>query len=118
MARKPAPKKPRFFRYFDTTIPVLKTCRLCGVWLAAAISEGQHVQADLTALDIVQQQLVILGGGRLFSFTRMSLVHLDAYRLTDPKFGVRYPGHRCGVKWEARLGTPVPQGLSDDQIPF
>lgn len=118
MAKKQV-KKPRFFRHFDTTVPVIKQCSRCGCWLAAGIAEGIHVQADLTALDPVQQQLVVLTGGRLFALTRMSMIELDSYRLRDPKFVVRYPGHRCGVRWESRLvGAGPVCGSSLEEIPF
>lgn len=99
----PKPKKPRFHRHLDTTIPVVKPCSVCGVWLAAGISEGLHTACDLTALDVTQQVLATFAGVRLYAITRTGLVELDRYRLTDPKFGGRFPRHRCGTVWESRL---------------
>lgn len=122
MPRKTAPKtkKPRFFRHFDTTIPVLRPCARCGCWLAAGIAEGMHVQIGLVALDIVQQQIATLGRMRLYALTRTGLIELDAYRLQDPKFGARYAEHRCNIRWESRLtrGGPVQMGSTSDIPPY
>lgn len=96
-------KKPRFFRHFDTTIPKIQPCRSCGVWLAAGIAEGMHVKVDLVALDRVQAVLATYARVRLFGMTRIGLIELDQYRLTDPKFGSPFPTHRCGTVWESRL---------------
>ncbi len=113
-------KKPRFFRYFDTTIPKFQTCSRCRCWLAAGVAEGLHVKVDLVALDLTQQMIATLGGIRLYALTRTGLVELDAYRLQDPKFKGRYPAHRCDIRWESRLppGGPVGIGSTSDIPPY
>lgn len=107
-------KKPRFFRHFDTTIPKVRPCRFCGVWLAAGIAEGMHVAVDLVALDQVQAILATFAHVRLYALTRTGLVELDHHRLTDPKFGRPFPGHRCGTRWESRL---PPAGRASNLAP-
>lgn len=89
--------------YFETTIPVIRPCPRCRVWLAAGVSEGMHVQAEFVALDPVQRVLVTLMGLRMFALTRTGLVHLDDYRLQDSRFVTYYPEHRCGVSWASNL---------------
>jgi hypothetical protein len=97
-------KKPRVRpEHFITTVPVIRPCARCGVWLAAGISEGMHVQAELTALDAEQTILAMLVKLRLFCLTRTGLVELDTYRLRDERFVSRLPEHRCGIPWESRL---------------
>ncbi len=102
---KKAPPRPVFF---ETTIPVVKPCRRCGVWVAAGVAEGMHVQAEFTGLDPTQAFMARLAGLRLFALTRMGLVELDAHRGEDPRFSTWYPEHRCGTVWESRL-----QGAGD-----
>lgn len=100
MARKKPAFKPEFL---ITTTPVIRPCRRCGVWLAAGIAEGCHVQAELAAVDDTQAIICIWTKIRLFGLMRTGLVELDATRLTDPRFRVKYPQHQCGVTWERRL---------------
>lgn len=100
-----APKKKRAIprpEYFVTTIPVIRPCRRCGVWLAAGIAEGIHSEAEITPIDFGQQLQAILMGLALFNLTRSGLVELDQSRLQAPR-GAIYPGHRCGVTWERRI---------------
>lgn len=89
--------------FFETTIPVIKPCRRCGVWLAAGVAEGQHVQAEFTALDPTQQLMCMLMGLRLFALTRSGLIQMDDSRLQDPRWIAKFPEHRCGSTWESRL---------------
>lgn len=99
----PKAKKVPRPEFFITTVPVIKPCRACGVWLAAGIAEGEHIRIDLTALDPVQAVLATIATVRLYALTRTGLVELDRYRLQDPAFTGRFPEHRCGTEWEARL---------------
>lgn len=119
MPSKKKPKPPRFFRHFDTTIPKIQPC-VCGVWLAAGISEGVHVKIDIVALDPVQAVMATIAQVRLYAITRTGLVELDRYRLTDPKFGRPYPVHRCGVRWESRLPAagPISRTSHTDTPPY
>lgn len=101
--------------YFSTTIPVLRPCPTCRVWLAAGIAEGMHVRVDLIALDPSQTMLALLLSLRLFSLTRTGLVEMDRHRIRDPRFNVRYPEHRCGVLWDSNLpgaGPVIPPATS------
>lgn len=99
------PKKKTFARpvFFETTIPVIKPCVRCGVWLAAGVSEGEHVQVEFTVLDPTQSVMCMLMGLRLFVLTRSGLVWMDDYRLQDPRFSAYQPEHRCGSTWESRV---------------
>jgi hypothetical protein len=51
---------------------------------------------------------------------RSGLIELDSYRIQDPKFGARYPEHRCGVRWPARLpgGGRLDSGSAADTPPY
>lgn len=102
------PKKRARVRpvFFETTLPVVKPCRHCHVWLAAGMAEGMHVQAEFTALDPTQAFVCMAMGLRLFAITRSGLVWLDDYRLQDPAFTAYFPEHRCGVVWESRVIGP------------
>lgn len=114
-------KKPRVRpEHFVTTIPVIRPCARCGVWLAAGISEGMHVSVDLTALDAEQSVLAMLLKLRLFCLTRVGLVELDSYRLQDAQFASRLPEHRCGVPWESRLPAagPIRTPAADETPPY
>jgi hypothetical protein len=117
----PKAKKPKVRpEHFVTTIPVIRPCQRCGVWLAAGIAEGMHVEADLTALDPEQTVLAMLLKLRLFCLTRIGLVELDTYRLQDPQFAARLPEHRCGVPWVSRLpaGGPIQTPTADAVPPY
>lgn len=120
MAKKPAKKARRVpaSSHFITTIPVIRPCRACGVWLAAGIAEGLHSQADLIGLDLGQQIQAIVMRIPLYCLTRTGLVEMDQSRLKAPP-GVVYPGHRCDVRWQPKTGLSVlnPQPKSDT-IPF
>ena len=116
------PKKKRAVPrpvFFETTIPVVKPCRRCGVWLAAGVAEGMHVEAEFTALDPTQAFMAKLMGLRLYALTRTGLVDLDDYRLQDPRFTARFPEHKCGQVWESRLvgGGDTRPTLANSQIP-
>lgn len=106
--------------FFITTVPVIRPCRACGVWLAAGIAEGEHVRADLTALDQIQAMLATIASVRLYALTRTGLVELDRYRLLDPAFTGRFPEHRCGTVWESRLtgGGGLAKPDKTDTPPF
>ena len=122
-------KKPQVRHHMETTVPSVRTCLRCGSWLAAGVAEGIHVQVDLTPLDPGQQAIAVLMRMRLYAYRRTGIVELDALRLTDPRFMVRYPEHRCAVRWPVRAGDgsklrvgmergrPVARMGSDSDIP-
>lgn len=100
--KKAAPKKAKTFPrpvYFETTIPVIRPCRHCGVWLAAGVAEGSKAEIEFVPLDLGQQIWALLNGINLYCFRRSGLVYMDASRLSGKHFGSLYPQHRCSVKW-------------------
>lgn len=103
--------------FFVTTVPVVRPCSRCAVWLAAGLSEGMHVQAEFTALDPTQTVQAVLLGLRLFAITRTGLVHLDDDRLRDERYSARFPQHRCGVVWESRLPGGDIRPVRDPLVP-
>jgi len=103
MAAKKKSRTPYRPDSLVTTIPVMRPCARCASWLAAGIAEGIHAEVDLTALDPGQTILAMLLELPLYCLTRSGLVHLDPWRLTDPRFASRLPRHKCGVVWESRL---------------
>lgn len=112
MAKKP-PKKPPRPVHFDTTVPVIRPCRRCGVWLAAGLAEGIHSEAEIGPVDPGQQIQAILMRIPLYNLSRTGLVELDQSRLQAPR-GAIYPGHRCGVVWERRT---IGAGIVNRQRP-
>lgn len=119
MPRKPAAKKPKpkkRFEFFITTVPKMRPCEKCGHWIFAGIVDGLHTRADMVQLDDQQSLLAIIAGLQLYSLTRTGLVHLDVYRLQDPKFAGRLPQHRCGTVWPRKVkgaGEIRPSSLTD-----
>jgi hypothetical protein len=117
--KKKAKEKPVLQRSLITTIPVIRPCQVCGVWLAAGIAEGIHVQADLTPLDSGQAMIAVLSRIQLFCLTRTGLVHLDQSRIQAP-FGAIYPEHRHGLVWPVKLqgGGAWLAPQTDDSPPY
>lgn len=104
--------------YFQTTIPVVRRCARCGVWLAAALVDGLHVLVDLVQLDPVQAALAALANVQLYSPSPVGFVHMYQERWRDSKHTGRMPEHRCGVVWEPRVSGAGPTTqLSPDDIP-
>ncbi len=118
--KKPAPKPPRRFVHFETTIPVIRPCRRCGVWFAAGVAEGQKAEVEFVALDLGQQVWATLNGIKLYWVWRTGLVYLDASRLSGPPKGGVYPQHRCDVRWPIPPPKSVVRFRSDpnEQPPF
>ena len=107
--------------FFETTIPVVRPCRRCGVWLAAGVAEGMHVEAEFVALDAVQRVLVTIMGLRMFALTRTGLIHMDDYRLRDGRWSTYFPEHRCGVVWTSNLpgaGDQRPSAIQAQTPPY
>lgn len=117
MAKKPKRTIPRPV-YFDTTVPVIRPCRRCGVWLAAGLAEGIHSEAEIMPIDFGQQLQAILMRLPLFNISRTGLVEMDQSRLQAPR-GAIYPGHRCGVIWERRIiGAGISNKPQSTEPPF
>src|SRR3954470_7317914 len=91
-------KNPRPI-HFETTIPVIRTCRRCGSWLAAGVAEGQKAQVDLHVLEPPQLVLALLMKTEVYVLRRTGLIHMDVVRLSGKFLGRLYPQHRCDVKW-------------------
>lgn len=89
--------------HFETTIPVIRPCSRCGVWLAAGVAEGLKAEIEFTVLDMGQQIWAIVQGIDLYCLRRSGLVYMDASRLADPP-GAIYPQHRCDIAWPKVLG--------------
>lgn len=101
------PKKKRVIPrpvHFETTIPVVRSCRRCGVWFAAGVAEGVKAEVEFVALDQGQAIWATLQGIELFVIRRSGLWRMDAMRLTD-NLGRLYPQHRCDVKWPVTTGV-------------
>jgi len=114
------PKKKRSIPrpiFFETTIPVVRTCTRCGVWFAAGVAEGQKAEVELTALDRGQTIWAALNGIELYCIRRSGLVHMDALRLTGTHPGRLYPQHRCDIKWPVVLGQ-VQRPARNETIPY
>ena len=85
--------------YFETTIPVIRPCRLCGSWLAAGVAEGVKAQVDLVILEPAQLLLAVIAGIDLYVLRRTGLIRMDTLRLQGRHLGRLYPQHRCDFKW-------------------
>lgn len=98
MVSKPR-RRPSRPVYFETTIPVIRTCRLCGSWLAAGVAEGMKAEVDLHVLEGPQIVLAMLMKTEVYVLRRTGLIHMDPIRLSGKFLGRLYPQHRCDVKW-------------------
>ena len=117
MASKPAKRRIPRPVYFETTIPVVRTCMRCGVWFAAGVAEGLKAEVEFVALDWSQQMWAVLNHIELYCIRRIGLIHLDRTRLSDP-IGAVYPQHRCDVVWPRPAGVQVRIPRRSDAIPF
>jgi hypothetical protein len=102
--------------HLETTIPVIRPCRHCGVWLAAGVAEGLKAEVEFSVLDLGQQIWAITHGIELYCIRRSGLVHMDQSRLSQPP-GAVYPQHRCEVTWPKVLGE-VRRIVKSDVPPY
>ena len=105
--------------YFETTIPVIRPCRHCGVWFAAGVAEGIKAEAEIVVLDSVQIVQAILCRVELYALRRTGLIHMTKERLEGRNLGYLYPQHWCHVKWERKVvGAGLPGLRRSDVPPF
>jgi hypothetical protein len=106
--------------YLETTIPVIRKCRSCGVWFAAGVAEGVKAEVDLVVLSPRLIVLAMLTGTTLYVVRRSGLIHMDANRLRGRYLGGLMPQHRCGIVWPRELpGAGVTPGSRyPEQPPF
>ena len=95
--------------HFETTLPVIRPCSVCGVWFAAGVAEGLKAEVEFVPLDLGQRLWAVLNKVELYWIWRTGLVHLDASRLSGRQKGNVYPQHHCHVKWPVptRQSTPA-----------
>lgn len=105
--------------HFETTIPVIRQCRWCAVWLAAGVSEGLKAEIELGAmLDTGQRLWCVMNRIQMYALRRTGLIQMDSMRLTDPRWEALFPQHYCSVKWiypEVPATRRMPR---DDSLPF
>jgi hypothetical protein len=112
--KKPIPRPV----YFETTIPVIRPCRSCGVWFAAGVAEGIKAEVEFSVLDLGQQIWAVLNRIELYAIRRSGLVYMDAMRLEGGSTqGELYPQHYCHVKWPKVTG-PVRRPRTSDVPPY
>jgi hypothetical protein len=105
--------------HFETTIPVIRQCRACGVWLAAGRAEGVRAEIELgIMLDFGQRLWCALNQIQMYALRRSGLVQMDAGRLGDPKFETLFPQHHCHVRWPQPELPPVRRIPVNTSIPF
>lgn len=104
--------------YFETTIPSLRLCTLCGCVFAAGVAEGIKAEVELVRLDTGQALWCVLNKIQLYCFRRTGLVHMDAMRLSGRHLGDLYPQHLHHVKWPRPVRSDVVPQLPSDTIPF
>lgn len=105
--------------YFETTIPVYRQCRVCGVWLAAGVAEGMKAEVELgIMLDTAQKLWCVVNKIEMYAMRRTGLIQMDPRRLADPRFQTLFPQHHCHVKWAYPVVPAVPRMRRDDRIPF
>lgn len=92
--------------HFETTIPVVRQCARCAVWLAAGVAEGMKAEIEFVPLDPGQALWAVLNRIELYEMRRVGLVHMDSMRLSGPRRGKLYPQHRCDIRWPAPAGRP------------
>lgn len=89
--------------YFETTIPSIRACRKCGVWVAAGVVEGQKAEVEIVALTPVQAAEAVLRRIELYVLRRTGLIHMDLTRLSGRHLGRLMPQHHCSVKWVSQV---------------
>lgn len=105
--------------YFETTVPVYRQCRACGVWLAAGVAEGMKAEVELgIMLDTLQRLWCVVNKIEMYAMRRTGLIQMDPRRLADPRFQTLFPQHHCHVKWAYPVVPAVPRMRRDDRIPF
>lgn len=102
--------------YFETTIPVIRPCSRCAVWLAAGVAEGVKAEAEIVVLDPGQVVWAVLAKIDLYVLRRTGLIYMDRSRLEGRHLGRLYPQHRCDVVWP-RPPMPGLSNLVRDDIP-
>lgn len=103
--------------HFETTIPVVRPCMRCGVWLAAGVAEGIKAEVEFVVLDPGQAIWAVLNHIELYAIRRIGLVHMDANRLAGPSLGSLFPQHRCDIAWPKVHGDVRSTGR-DDTPPY
>lgn len=103
--------------HFETTIPRIRSCGRCGVWLAAGVAEGIKAEVEFALLDRGQAIWAVLNHIELYVFRRTGLVHMDSNRLLGPSLGGLYPQHRCDIRWPTQQGV-VQKSRRDDIPPY
>lgn len=105
-AKKPVVRRARPRPvHFETTIPVIRKCSRCGVWVAAGVAEGVKAEIEFVVLDQGQALWAILNRIELYIIRRTGLVHMDALRMSGNNLGRLYPQHRCDIRWPVVVGV-------------
>ena len=117
--KKAAPKKRTIPRpiHLETTIPVLRPCRRCGVWTWAGVAEGMKAEVELGCLDTGQALWAVVNDLQLYCLRRSGLVHMDSVRLSGKHPGRLYPQHRCEIRWPVVVGA-VQEPVRNDTVPY
>ncbi len=104
--------------YFETTVPVVRQCPLCAVWLAAGVAEGIKAEIELgVPLDFGQRLWCVVNRIEMYALRRSGLIQMDPRRLTDPRFTTLFPQHWCSIRWQPIAGTAASPTWSEE-IPF
>lgn len=105
--------------YFETTIPVIRQCRWCAVWLAAGVAEGIKAEIDLgVQLDTGQRLWCVFNKIEMYALRRTGLIQMDSMRLTDPRWISLFPQHYCHVKWTYPATKRLPESPDNGIPPF
>lgn len=104
--------------YFETTVPVVRNCRSCGVWLAAGVAEGVKAEIELVPLDTVQRLWCVVNRIQMYAMRRSGLIRMDAGRLTDPRFKTLFPQHHCHIGWPAPVSRASAISVRRDIPPY
>lgn len=114
---KPKRARPRPV-HFETTIPVVRPCSSCGVWLAAGVAEGVKAEAELVALESHQVVWAILQKIDLYVLRRTGLIYMDISRLQGRHLGRLYPQHHCHIVWPRNPKTDLSALRHPDVPPY
>jgi hypothetical protein len=114
---------PKKFRprpvYFETTVPVIRQCSACGVWLAAGVAEGIKAEIELAVqLDTGQRLWCVMNKVEMYALRRTGLIQMDSMRLTDPRWEALFPQHHCHIRWTVPDLGAFRRPPRDYSIPF
>jgi hypothetical protein len=96
-AKTPQPRKPRQFRYLESTPVRRKLCHGCRHWTLMATAEGLPVTVEVRPIDRVKELPALIRGLATYALLAGgTLAHRDQWRIAGGLIGRGiYVQHQC-----------------------